>query len=316
MGGAVSNYGFAVASTDAGHEASGLDGTFAANNSQSQIDFGYRAVHLSTVFAKNAVRAYYGAQQKKSYWIGCSSGGKQGFKEAQMYPEDYDGVLAGSPAWWWSHLTGWSIMGGLMNPSGAGYMSTDDWSSLHQSIMSQCDALDGLADGIITNPALCKINWAATSLSAAQQKQAAAYYTNWTDTSGSLLFPGYSPGSEEFGLTGANPTFTIGFPTDYFKYQVLNYTSVAAASGVTFTDPKQLAQLVATADKTNPGGITANNYNISPFIKRGGKLLHYGGTQDQLIDWGSVRAGACLVAGGVDIGTVHPLSRARSPDAR
>jgi feruloyl esterase len=290
MGGAVANYGFAAASTDAGHEASGLIGTFAVNNTPSQIDFGYRAVHLSTVFSKNIVRAFYGQQAKtfKSYWLGCSSGGKQGLKEAQMYPDDYDGILAGSPAWWWSHLTGWTILGGLLNPSGSGYLNMTDFSKLHQAIIAQCDALDGLADGIITNPALCKVNWAKTGLSAAQQKQAAAYYTNWTSSTGELLFPGYSPGAEELGIAGSNG-FGFPFTSDYFKYQVLNYTSVAAAANVTFTDPNQLAQLIAVADKTNPGGIIADHFDISPYIHRGGKLLHYGGTQDQLIDWGSVR---------------------------
>jgi feruloyl esterase len=290
MGGAISNYGFAVASTNTGHEGSGLDGTFAVNNTNTQIDFGYRAVHLSTVFAKNIVKEFYGSQAKtfKSYWLGCSSGGKQGLKEAQTYPGDYDGILAGSPAWWWSHLTAWTIMGGILNPSGPGYMSSDNFTTLHKSIMSQCDSLDGLSDGIITNPAVCKINWASTGLSPAQQKQAAALYTNWTNSAGELLFPAYPPGAEEGGIAGANG-FVFPFTSDYFKYQVLNYTSTSAASSVTFNDPNQLAQLIATADKTNPGNITADNYDISPFFKRGGKLIHYVGTQDQLISYGSVR---------------------------
>jgi feruloyl esterase len=290
MGGAVSNYGFAAASTNAGHEGSDLSGAFAANSTETQIDFGYRAVHLSTVLTKNVVFAFYGYQAGKfrSYWLGCSSGGKQGFKEAQMYPDDYDGILAGSPAWSWSHLSAWGIYIGLLNPAGPGYLNATDLGTLHQAIIAQCDALDGLADGIVTNPALCKIDWAKTGLSVAQQSQAAAYYTNWTSSTGELLFPGFSPGAEELGIPGADGV-GFKFEPDYFKYQVLNYTSVAAAVNVTFTQSSELERLVAIADKTNPGGYNADNYNITPFFHHGGKLLHYCGTQDQIINWGSVR---------------------------
>ena len=100
----LSKYKFAVASTNTGHNGTGLDGTFAINNPQSQIDFGYRAVHLTTVYSKAIVKMFYGQSQKYSYWLGCSSGGKQGLKEVQMYPEDYDGVVAGAAAQWVSSL--------------------------------------------------------------------------------------------------------------------------------------------------------------------------------------------------------------------
>jgi feruloyl esterase len=204
MGGAVSNYGFAAASDDNGHEESGIFGEWRANNTESQIDFGYRGVHLSTVFSKNILEAFYGKPEKsyKSYWLGCSSGGKQGLKEIQMYPEDYDGVLAGSPAWWWSHLTGYTVLGSLLNPTGLGYVNYSDFSQLHASIISQCDAIDGLTDGIIANPALCRIDWSKTGLTLAQQKQAQQFYTNWTEPSGKLIFPAFSLGAEETGLAG------------------------------------------------------------------------------------------------------------------
>jgi feruloyl esterase len=77
---------------------------FRINNPETQFDFGYRAVHLSTVYSKEIIKAFYGGSAAKNYWIGCSSGGKQGLKELQAYPEDFDGVIAGSPAYWWSHL--------------------------------------------------------------------------------------------------------------------------------------------------------------------------------------------------------------------
>lgn len=83
----LAKYGFAVASTNTGHYGGSFDGTFAVENPESQIDFGYRAVHLTTVYAKEVVNLFYGEKQKYSYWLGCSSGGKQGLKEAQMFPD-------------------------------------------------------------------------------------------------------------------------------------------------------------------------------------------------------------------------------------
>lgn len=94
----------AVASTDTGHNGTAFDGTFALAGPETQIDFGYRAVHLTTVYSKKIVEAYYGKKQDYSYWLGCSSGGKQGLKEVQMFPHDYDGVIAGAAAQFWAAL--------------------------------------------------------------------------------------------------------------------------------------------------------------------------------------------------------------------
>jgi len=94
--------GYATASTDTGH--SGGSGSFALDHPEKLVDFGYRAVHEMTVQAKAIVAAYYGDSPKFSYWNGCSSGGKQGLKEAQRFPSDYDGIIAGAPANYWTHL--------------------------------------------------------------------------------------------------------------------------------------------------------------------------------------------------------------------
>src|SRR5207244_7930001 len=93
--------GYATASTDTGH--SGSSGSFALGHPEKLIDFGYRAVHEMTVKAKAIIAAYYGDGPKLSYWNGCSSGGKQGLKEAQRFPADYDGIIAGAPANNWTN---------------------------------------------------------------------------------------------------------------------------------------------------------------------------------------------------------------------
>jgi feruloyl esterase len=95
--------GYAVASTDTGHQ-SGQEARWAMGHPEKQIDFGYRAVHEMTLRAKEIVNAFYGAALRYAYWNGCSSGGKQGLKEAQRFPADYDGIIAGAPANYWTHL--------------------------------------------------------------------------------------------------------------------------------------------------------------------------------------------------------------------
>lgn len=279
MGVPLAKYGLAVASTDTGHRGSGFDGTFAINNPETQIDFGHRAVHLSTIFAKNVVQAFYGKGAQKSYWLGCSSGGKQGLREITLYPEDYDGVLAGAPADWWSHLNAFVIEYNLRNQVGiAGHIDSSTWLTIHDQILSQCDALDGLKDNIITNPAICKPDFTKMGLSSQQAAVAASIYQNYTAPDGTLLFPTYSPGAEYAGpgfVTGSS----LSISTDYFKYQVLNLTEI---SNRTFTSA-DLLKLLPKADATNPGLITVDDYNITAFIKRGGKLITYVGLADPLI---------------------------------
>jgi feruloyl esterase len=101
--GAVAPYGFAVVSTNTGHNSTGQDMTWALNNPETKADWGYRAMHGSVVLGKLVTDAYYGGELKYSYYAGCSTGGKQGMKEVQMFPEDFDGVLVGAPAWWSTH---------------------------------------------------------------------------------------------------------------------------------------------------------------------------------------------------------------------
>src|SRR4030095_1134685 len=96
--------GYAVAATDTGHQSNGADASWALGHPEKQIDFGYRAVHEMTLRAKQIVSAFYTTSPRFAYWNGCSSGGKQGIKEAQQFPEDYDGIVAGAPANYWTHL--------------------------------------------------------------------------------------------------------------------------------------------------------------------------------------------------------------------
>lgn len=97
--GAGVGYGFATMSTDTGHNSISSDLTWSLNAPESKIDWGYRAMHNSIVLSKLIVMSYYGVASKYNYYSGCSTGGRQGLRDIQLYPEDFDGVLAGAPAW-------------------------------------------------------------------------------------------------------------------------------------------------------------------------------------------------------------------------
>ncbi|BGP44472.1 hypothetical protein JCM10450v2_000286 [Rhodotorula kratochvilovae] len=292
MWGPIKNYGFAVASTDTGHHGISGNGTFALNNPESQIDFGYRAVHLTTVYSKEIIKAYYGKSAKKNYWFGCSSGGKQGLKEVQKYPEDYDGVLAGAAAQFWTRLSAhiWRV-NSIINPTTKpDYLTRADFNTIGAAVLEQCDELDGLKDGLITNPLVCQPDLGVLScdvaganttscLSAGKIAKMNLLYNAWySQTNNSFLFFNYLPGSEalpSFAVTGAPYTLA----PDYFQYQVLNATEI---SNFTVTDEIEFEQLIQTGLETNPGGVDAADPYIGDFLKKG-KVLSYVGLADTII---------------------------------
>src|SRR6266850_1119796 len=124
--------GYAMTATDTGHE--GGSGSFALGHPEKLTDFAYRAVHEMTVKAKAIIDAYYGANPRYSYWNGCSSGGKQGLKEAQKFPNDFDGIIAGAPANYWTHLTSAAAwVGQVVNKTEANYIPPTKYSLIHDA---------------------------------------------------------------------------------------------------------------------------------------------------------------------------------------
>jgi feruloyl esterase len=279
--------GYAVAMTDTGHAGQSGDGSFAFNHPEKLVDFGYRAVHEMTVQAKALVRAYYGMVPKTSYWDGCSTGGRQGLKEAQRYPEDYDGIIAGAPANYMSHLlTGsvWVAHATLKEP--AGYIPKDKYAVIHKAALDECDALDGVKDGVIDDPTRCRFDPktiqcgaddAPTCLTAAQVEAARRIYAPAKNPrTGAEIFPGLEPGSELgwAGLAGGPAPLSIA--ADYFKYVVFRNP---AWDFKTFDFDKD----VALADSLDHGDLNATDPNLTAFFSRGGKLLMYHGWTDMLI---------------------------------
>ncbi|KAF3346046.1 Pyrimidine pathway regulatory protein 1 [Verticillium dahliae VDG2] len=148
--------GFAAVGTNNGHN--GTIGEPFLNNPGVIKDFAYRALHLGVVLGKQVTKAFYGKEHTKSYYLGCSTGGRQGFKEAQDFPEDFDGIVAGAPAFAFTNLTSWS--GSFFTktgpPGSPTFLTTEQWNAVWQNMLVQCDGLDGQVDGILEDPDLCQ----------------------------------------------------------------------------------------------------------------------------------------------------------------
>ena len=138
--------GFAAAGTDTGH--AGGSASFAMGHPEKLTDFAYRAVHEMTVTSKAIIQNFYGSAPRYSYWNGCSTGGRQGLKEAQKFPDDYNGIIAGAPANYQTHLHVWSIwVAQQMNKTPDSYLPPEKLAVLHKAVLAACDANDGVKDG-------------------------------------------------------------------------------------------------------------------------------------------------------------------------
>jgi feruloyl esterase len=279
--------GYAVAQTDTGHPMDGGSGRFAFNHPEKLIDLSYRAVHEMTLKAKTLISAYLGAALKLSYWDGCSTGGRQGLKEAQRYPEDYDGIIAGAPANFMTHMLAAQLKLAQVNlKDAASRIPPKKFPAIHAAALEQCDALDGVKDGAIEDPTQCHFDPASmqcagaetnTCLTAPQVATARQVYAPLTDPkTGAEFFPGLEPGRElgwAGGVVGPQPFW---IPVDYFRFIVFKNPSWDFRA---FDASKD----VAIADALDNGADNATDPHLAPFFARGGKLLMYHGWADQLI---------------------------------
>jgi feruloyl esterase len=276
--------GYATASTDTGH--SGNNASFALGHPEKLVDFGWRAVHATTEVSKQIVRAHYDAAAKYAYWTGCSAGGRQGLMEAQRFPADFDGIVAGAPGVDWSGRAAQALRGEqLYRHDPSVQITVDDRQLLHQAALAACDAQDGLKDGLISDPAACHFDpgvleckgaASRSCLSAAQVGIARGLYARWSDPRSKRSTGGLLPGSE------------LGW-TD------LGWTASARATGlsqfrfIVFKDPSwdldrfDIDRDLLRADGEDRDTVNALNYDIRPFVSRGGKLIQYHGWSDSQI---------------------------------
>ncbi|KAK4495008.1 hypothetical protein PRZ48_013335 [Zasmidium cellare] len=288
-------YGFAVAATDTGHNSTLEDGSWAIDK-EKLTDWSCRAMHGSVVLAKETVRAYYSKSLSFSYYSGCATGGRQGLKGIEVYPDDFDGVLLGDPAWWTSHLQPWTVKVGLNNlPTTAPHhIPAGLFHVIGAEVIRQCDPQDGLVDGIVSDPVgchfipeklLCSANVSGAShsnsscLTGPQIETLYKIYGPYYEANQTFIFPGLLPGSELqwSNILGSSVPNTIG--TDYVRYFLFDDSDWNVWDYDT--------SVVGAADEADPGNASITNFDFSPFYRRGGKLIHYHGLGDGLIPPGS-----------------------------
>jgi feruloyl esterase len=287
--------GYATASTDTGHRANdgGGNGMFALGHPDKIIDFGYRALHETTVKSKEIIRVFYDEQPKYSYYNGCSTGGRQGLMEASRYPEDFDGIVAGAPAnpHIYLHAAGIELNMDLRkNPQLPLTKAKAD--ALQKYIMDTCDGMDGVKDGFLSNPEKCRFDSAMllckgpdsdsclTSLQVEAVKRVFADVRNKKDE---IIWTGYVPGSDlQFTplLAKNDPNAPpSAMPLDTIR--ILGYQ-----------DPNwdwhtwDLDRDVAVTNE-KASFIDVHTYDLSAFKARGGKLLLYHGWADWAIPAGN-----------------------------
>ncbi|KAK5798080.1 hypothetical protein VI817_004371 [Penicillium citrinum] len=278
--------GFASVGANNGHN--GTSGKPFYHHPEVIEDFAYRSIHTGVVVGKELTKQFYDKGYDKSYYLGCSTGGRQGWKSIQKYPNDFDGVVAGAPAMNFVGLLSWSahfypITG---PPSSKTYLSTAEWKIVHEEILRQCDAIDGAKDGIIEDTDLCqpiletlicKSNSKNKTdcLSPEQVNTAQQVLSPLHGLNGTMIYPRMQPGSEILAAPIMYNGQPFAYSKDWWDYVVYNNPSYSAKDWTVKDAAAALAQ--------NPYDIQTWNADISPFQKAGGKVLHYHGLQDQLI---------------------------------
>jgi feruloyl esterase len=276
--------GYASASTDTGHK--GGSASFALDHPEKTIDFGYRAVHEMTEKAKALIQAYYGRGPRFSYWNGCSTGGRQGLKEAQRFPEDYDAILAGAPANYETHLHAWTVAVGMAAiKNNQNILPAAKLPLINQAVLAACDALDGVKDGLLDDPRQCRFDPAtllcagedtANCLTSDQVEAVRKIYAPSRTRAGALIFPSFEPGSELGWTSKTTGTAPPAIGQDTFRF-------------LTYADPNwdwhtfDLDRDTAAADQKDGDIINAIDPDLSRFQARGGKLLMYLGWNDTAI---------------------------------
>ncbi len=280
--------GYATASTNTGHD--GATAAFAPGHPEKVIDFGHRAVHEMTMAAKRMIAAFYGNAPRYAYWSGCSAGGRQGLKEAQMFPSDYDGIVAGAPATDWTGRASQAMrVWQALRANPASTIPESKYRLLHDAVMKACDALDGVRDGVLENPARCRFDpqtlacpagsGTAACLTPPQVEAARQVYAAAQNAKTGREISGLMPGSE-LGWDTWGGERPLSMAQSHFQHLVYPDRE---------WEPRQFdfAADSVRAEEVDAGVINALEPDLRPFFARGGKLIQYHGWSDPQIAPGS-----------------------------
>ena len=297
----VLNQNFAVAFDNSGHVGGGMgagNALWGLDQPQLRIDFGYRSEHVTSIAAKAITTAFYGKSPSYSYFQGCSNGGRQALMEAQRFPNDFDGIIAGAPAAIQAPLNGeYETWNARANEDAQGnpILSISKLSLIHQAALAECDSKDGLVDGQITDPRVCSFQPRtllcqnnqnqAKCLTAAELAVVDKVYGGPVEPQGKRLYPGNQTVGSELGWAGsiiANagmPSMAASIGNGYLKYLAFPKSPPPSFS---YRDWKFTAE---EFERLRPLGqvYNATNPNLKAFRDRGGKLLLYHGWSDPAI---------------------------------
>lgn len=285
--------GFAMASTDTGHE--GQLSTF-MRQPEALIDYAYRGVHLATVFAKEVIARYYEQSVDHAYLRGCSNGGRAALLEALRFPDDYDGILAGAPAFRYQEFFPWTLH--AHRAQQAHPLTHESLEVLGAASREACDTLDGIADGVINDPRRCtarefdltalecRQDQNGGCLSAGQIETARAMYSDLVDADGNVVSHGVVPGAED---DGDWPVWVVG-GTDYNAAMglgagPLNGLVLETFKDLMYREPSfDLDTFDPVADRGKLDDVAAfmdvDSADLTEFRANGGKLLMYQGWND------------------------------------
>ncbi len=295
--------GYAAADTDAGHTSTGafngaFDGSFALTaagvpNWPSIIDFGSLAVHEMTVAGQAVTRAYYGSGPAFSYFTGCSTGGRQGLMEAQRYPHDYDGILAGAPAINWTRFVPAELWPQLVMLRSDDFLPQCKFDAANAAAVAACDGLDGVADGVIGNLTACRFDPATLvgtatpcgPITATDARVIAAIWEGPRSADGNFLWHGLEPGAS-FATIADTVTVngeTVGVPfpivTEWFRYFLLrnpgwDWRTMSFA---------EFEQRFAQSSAEFGNALATDDPDLNAFHAAGGKIVVWHGLADELI---------------------------------
>ncbi|KAJ7360954.1 Tannase/feruloyl esterase [Mycena albidolilacea] len=280
-----SSLGFATTGSDNGH--TGQNGTLFLNNIEVVTDFSWRSLVTSAVVGKQITHEFYGKPHHKSYYFGCSTGGRQGWKMAQDFPDVFDGVVAGAPVFDWDNLMSW---GGMFFPiivkaGPDGYPPPSTWPVIDAELLKQCDDIDGAVDGILEDPSLCNFrpetiicspgDNSSSCITAKQAETVRALFQPLV-VNGTSLYP-----ARQYGPGFVAIIFEVFSSSQFFIMD--NWYRFAVFNDPTFDTSDLTPEQIIFATNLNPANINTWSGNLAKFRDYGAKILHYHGQQDEQV---------------------------------
>ncbi|KAJ4293579.1 Feruloyl esterase [Kalmusia sp. IMI 367209] len=278
------SYGFASFGTNNGHN--GTSGGAVFHQPEVYEDYVWRSIYTGAVVGKSVTEQFFGDSCGKNYYIGCSTGGRQGWKAVQKIPELFDGVVAGAPVIdMWAHIAFFGYVHELFGFNTSS-VTLVQWAAVQQEVMKQCDGLDGANDGILEDPTACNFDWTpllcsstsnTTCLTPIQASDAAKLFAPVT-YNGTFLYPGQNHGSEITTIAVEYSPLILTWIPEAFRYIV--YEDISW-DPTTFT----LKDIIYAIQKDQQDHTDLDTFNgdISAFRDRGGKILHWHGNADPII---------------------------------